>query len=50
MDIREETKCGRNGWLNAVVPAFLLAMPVGSVYAFSCVAEQLAAACGASMA
>lgn len=40
---------GKNGWLNAVAPALLLALPVGSVYAFSCVAEQLAAACAVSI-
>lgn len=36
---------GKNGWLNSVVPAMLLALPVGSVYAFSYIAEQLASAC-----
>lgn len=38
-------KIEKNGWLNAVLPALLLALPVGSVYGFSCVAEQLALAC-----
>lgn len=42
-------KNGKNGWLNAVIPALFLALPVGSVYAFSCLAEQLARACGTNI-
>lgn len=35
-----------NGWLNGILPAVLLTLPVGSVYAFSLFASQISAACG----
>jgi len=38
-----------NRWLNGVLPAVLLTMPVGSVYAFSLFSSSFAEACGVSM-
>ena len=38
-----------NGFLNGIVPALLLTLPVGSVYAFSLFAPSIASMCNASM-
>lgn len=40
----------RNGWINGVLAAILLTLPIGSVYAFSLFAPGLAEACGVSLA
>lgn len=39
----------KNGWLNGIVAALLLTLPVGSVYAFSLFAAKMAEACNVSM-
>ena len=38
-----------NGFLNGILPAMLLTLPVGSVYAFSLFAPSIAEVCNASM-
>lgn len=39
----------KNGWLNGIVAAILLTLPVGSVYAFSLFSSGMVEACGVSM-
>ena len=38
-----------NGYLNGIIPAILLTLPVGSVYAFSLFAPSISALCNTSM-